>query len=150
MGFRDLEKFNQAMLAKLSWRIIKTPNSLMACVLRGKYFCGGSFLQAKASNNDYVVWKNIIWGRSLFCEGYKWRVGNGKRVYIEEDPWLMGENCWKPVLVKQELKRKRVEEIVNVDGSWKEETIKDSFLPCDVDTILSMPKRNINKEDEII
>lgn len=41
-------------------------------------------------------------------------------------------------------------EILNSDGTWKEEVIKDSFLPCDVETILNMPKRNMTTEDEII
>lgn len=38
MGFRDLNDFNKAMLAKVSWRLIKNPDSLMAKMLRGRYF----------------------------------------------------------------------------------------------------------------
>lgn len=33
LGFCDLHIFNQAILAKQSWRIIKIPNSLLAKVL---------------------------------------------------------------------------------------------------------------------
>lgn len=97
-----------------------------------------------------MVWKSIIWGRSLFCDGFKWKVGNDKQVYINEDPWLMGESDWKPPYTKKNLKNKRVEAIINTHGSWKENIITESFPPCDVDTILSMPKRNLAKEDEII
>lgn len=34
LGFRDLNLFNQAMLAKLSWRIVRNPNCRLAQVLK--------------------------------------------------------------------------------------------------------------------
>jgi hypothetical protein len=36
LGFRDLECFNTAMLAKQGWRLIKNPNSLVARILKGE------------------------------------------------------------------------------------------------------------------
>lgn len=48
LGFRDIETFNDALLAKLSWRIFKNPESLLAQVLRGKYGKDGScFLKSQ-------------------------------------------------------------------------------------------------------
>jgi hypothetical protein len=39
LGFRDLYSFNiLAILARQSWRMIQSPDSLCACVLRAKYF----------------------------------------------------------------------------------------------------------------
>lgn len=55
MGFRELSLFNKAMLAKISWRILKHPGSLMARVLRGKYFAGINFLKAKSKGNASLV-----------------------------------------------------------------------------------------------
>ncbi|XP_027182324.1 uncharacterized protein LOC113780749 [Coffea eugenioides] len=37
LGFRDLEAFNEALLAKQLWRIITSPNLLMSKVIRAKY-----------------------------------------------------------------------------------------------------------------
>lgn len=36
LGFREIVQFNDAMLAKLSWRILKEPTSLLARILLGK------------------------------------------------------------------------------------------------------------------
>lgn len=70
LGFRELKCFNQALLAKMSWRILKFPNSLMARTLRGRYFKGNTFLKAPLGPNPSLTWRSIIWGRDLFQKGY--------------------------------------------------------------------------------
>lgn len=37
MGLRDMRAFNQALLAKQAWRLIDSPDSLCACLLKAKY-----------------------------------------------------------------------------------------------------------------
>lgn len=37
LGFRDIQLFKQALLAKQTWRIMKNPHCLLARVLQGKY-----------------------------------------------------------------------------------------------------------------
>ena len=50
MGFRDLHSFNLAMLAQQSWRLISTPDSLCARVLKAKYYPNCNLLKAGPKN----------------------------------------------------------------------------------------------------
>ena len=63
LGFRDLELFNDAMLAKQVWRLLDKPDSLCARVLKGRYYPDGDFLQAGCPASASTTWKAIINGR---------------------------------------------------------------------------------------
>lgn len=49
MGLRDIEVFNLALLAKQGWRL-QYPESLVAKIMREKYFSSDSFLMASVGN----------------------------------------------------------------------------------------------------
>ena len=55
LGFRDLSLFNQAMLTKQCWRLIKWPNSLVARVVKGRYFPTTDFLHVVTGGSDSFV-----------------------------------------------------------------------------------------------
>jgi hypothetical protein len=59
LGFRDLQCFNTALLAKQGWRLIQNPDSLVAMVLKEKYFPNGSFLDSQLSKRPSYVWRSI-------------------------------------------------------------------------------------------
>lgn len=46
LGFRDIKGFNIALLSKQCWKLIKEPESLMARVLKARYYPNNHFLQA--------------------------------------------------------------------------------------------------------
>ncbi|KAH9757469.1 hypothetical protein KPL71_016402 [Citrus sinensis] len=88
LGFRDITSFNQALVAKQRWRIIKYPESLMAKILQAKYFKGADFLQAKLGSKSSFVWRSIIWGRQVIINGMRWRIGTGDKVKIYKSHWI--------------------------------------------------------------
>ncbi|KAL5557835.1 hypothetical protein UlMin_034046 [Ulmus minor] len=88
MGFRDLRMFNKAILAKQAWRIHSHPTSLAARVLQGFYFHRSSFLQVKANSSSSFIWRSILWGRELYKQGLRCKIGSGQNTYIYHDCWL--------------------------------------------------------------
>lgn len=88
MGFRDLEVFNQELLAKQGWRLLKYPESRVATVLKAKYFPHGDFLSAHMGRRPSYAWRSILNAKEVLEEGLVWRVGNGEEIKIWRDRWL--------------------------------------------------------------
>ena len=88
MGFHDLTCFNQALLAKQVWRLLKNPNTLTGQILQAKYYSGGNILEAWVSKTASYAWKSISGSRALIREGLIWQIGNGEQVKIWGDKWV--------------------------------------------------------------
>lgn len=43
LGFRDIKGFNIALLSKQCWKLMNEPNSLMARMLKAKYYPNSHF-----------------------------------------------------------------------------------------------------------
>lgn len=69
LGMRNLQAFNEALLAKQAWRILKFPNTLMAKTLKCKYFPNTTFLEAKMSPIASFTWRSILSARDLLKKG---------------------------------------------------------------------------------
>ena len=89
LGFRNLKAFNLAMLAKQAWRILTNLNSLVARVLKGRYFPMGDILNAKLGFSPSYSWRSIHNSLEIIRRGTRWRVGNRKQIHIWEDRWLL-------------------------------------------------------------
>ena len=87
MGFKDLCKFNEAMLAKQVWRLIHDEHSLFYKVFKAKYFPHGSIFEATVPSNSYA-WQSILRSRHLIEACARWRVGDRHHVRIFIDRWL--------------------------------------------------------------
>lgn len=150
MGFRQIELFNQAMLAKQSWRILRNSNSLLVKILRGRYFNDRCFLKAKLGNNPSLTWRSICRGRDLFLKGYRWKVGIGNMITIYKDPWINRREANKPLMINDSLKDKRVNFLIDEQNNWKDELILQNFSAHDANDILSIPLGDKASKDIII
>ena len=55
MGFRDLAMFNKALLAKQVWRIMQNPNSLVARIIKAKYFPWSKLFETKLDSRPFLA-----------------------------------------------------------------------------------------------
>ena len=72
MGFKDLVKFNEVMLAKQVWRLLMDRTSLFYKVFSAKYFPSGSIFDAKNAKGSYA-WQSILKARTVVEKGMIWR-----------------------------------------------------------------------------
>lgn len=141
MGFKDLKAFNLALLAKQGWRISQNPDSLTHKVFKARYFAEGSFMDAQVGKKPSYVWRSIMVAKETIKVGSKWIIGNGRKVNIWCDRWLPLADSFKVLSPQGHNTRvvKVAQLIDNVTGTWKAELIKETFLPHEVDNILSIP-----------
>jgi hypothetical protein len=100
MGFRDMALFNQALLARTAWKLIQSPNSLCARVLKARYFPHGNILDKVFSSDPSPVWKGVQHGLELLKEGMISRIGNGTKTQIFRDQWIPRDSGLKITALK--------------------------------------------------
>ena len=88
MGFKDLQLFDRALLAKQLWRLLQNPSSLLCHFLKSKYFPHTNVLEATVRGNASYFWRSVFDTMSFLKSGLRWRVGIGSHINIWQDPWL--------------------------------------------------------------
>ena len=148
MGFRELQKFNDAMLAKQVWRLLQNQDSLFFHFFKSKFFPRGSIFDAK-ENKWSFAWRSILKGRDLIRSGLKWRIGNGSRVRIFLDAWLPGSRQGRVLsLVSESHENSLVSSLINqVDKSWKVAEIDSMFILEEVAIIKAIPLSLFDQDD---
>lgn len=153
MGFRDVEKFNQALLAKQVWRYMENPNALWAKVVKGIYFPKKEMREAKKGCHPSWFWSSFLHGRELIEENALWKMGNGNKIRVWEDRWIPGLekmkiNSENAELAGEELKVERL--IDKKNKSWLLSEIEEKITPEEKDVIRAVHLPVERKEDKQI
>ena len=150
IGFRDFSCFNQALIAKQGWRILHNPDSLMAQILKAKYFKHSSFMEVKLGSNPSFVWRSILWGRQVLHKGLRWRIGNGKHVKISGNNWVKNFEIPRansqPSLPMEAV----VAELIDESNKWREDLIVQSFSKEAAERILRTPLPKSPRPDKLV
>ncbi|KAM2783884.1 hypothetical protein COP1_013323 [Malus domestica] len=150
LGFKDIQCFNLALLAKIGWRITLQPDSFIANVLREKYFPGKTFREASGGRGTSWGWKGIFEARKVLDKGIRWRVGDGNCINIREDPWFPKPSTFK-ARVSEGLQAIMVRDLIDPGSrEWKTDMVKGGFLEEDVTSILSIPLSRYGMSDRLI
>ncbi|WZZ51140.1 hypothetical protein YC2023_051247 [Brassica napus] len=89
IGFRMIHEFNLALLAKQLWRLVQFPDSLVARVLRGRYYRLSSPLRVNTASSPSYVWTSISAAREFLLLGTRQKIHSGYEVKVWEDPWIL-------------------------------------------------------------
>lgn len=68
MGFKDLQNFNDAMLAKQVWWLLDNETSLFHRFFKSKFFPKSSIFEAKECKGSFA-WKSILKGKEVIRKG---------------------------------------------------------------------------------
>ncbi|KAG8636180.1 hypothetical protein MANES_16G107751v8 [Manihot esculenta] len=115
------------------------PHSLVARVLKARYFPTTSFFKASLGHNPSFLWHSIWATRSLVKAGAYWRIENGMSVSIWSHPWLKEApnslvstppppNCTISVVA-----------YFMIGHRWNESLIAQLFNDRDISCILNIP-----------
>ncbi|XP_070662391.1 uncharacterized protein [Malus domestica] len=150
LGFRDIQCFNLAFLAKIGWRLAQKPMSLLATVLRDKYYPGGSFMAASKGKCSSWGWKGIFEARQVLMQGLMWRVGDGAGINIRDDPWFPKPSTFK-VRPRVGLQSTLVCDLIDPFlKEWNVDLVSSGFYKEDVATIMGIPLSRMGCDDRLV
>jgi hypothetical protein len=151
LGFRDISSFNIALLAKQGWRIMTEPSSLLARILKAKYFPTCHFLKAKQGHRSSYSWQSILKASWILKRGCLWNIGNGHNINIWEDKWLHPQGLnptWTPKPAATNLQL--LKDIINTTThDWDRQLVTQTFIPVEAEKILQIPILTPMEEDQI-
>lgn len=111
-----MKQFNLAMLGKQGWRLMTSPESLCARVLKGKYFPNCEFMEAKKRKNASHTWRAVLAGRKALEQGLIKRIGDGSTTKVSEDRWIPTAIGNKPICRRDGGTAIRVSDLMTPDG----------------------------------
>uniref|UniRef100_A0A2N9J5F1 RNase H type-1 domain-containing protein n=1 Tax=Fagus sylvatica TaxID=28930 RepID=A0A2N9J5F1_FAGSY len=151
MGFRDLCKFNDALLAKQVWRLIHDTNSLFYRVFKAKFFPHGSILDCLTTTRGSYAWQSILKAREVISRGAIWRVGNGQSINVWNHRWLLEEHHRKILTPGPNiLLHCTVNQlIIKPQMVWDQALIDQLFSPYDAEAIKHIPLSNQDHADKL-
>ncbi|KAM6596482.1 hypothetical protein CsatA_007006 [Cannabis sativa] len=148
LGFRHLDDFNLAMLAKQGWRLLCSPSSLASRLYKAKYYPQTDFLNVELGNNHSFFWQSIWSSQSLVKLGARRTIGTGESNNILKHPWLPDPT--NPYVTSLEIghANQMVSSILEIySKAWDTPLVNDMFNKQDAELIIGIPSSSSAAED---
>lgn len=152
LGFRDMENFNLALLAKQLWRIFQYPSSFLARILKGRYFWSSNPLDVGKANSPLYGWTTMMAARDLLKSGHRKSIGSGANTVMWRDAWL-------PVCPPRPSSNKGVYQdpyllvyhlIDHSSKKWNEVTLRTLFTEEDIRSIKCIKPSRLHQADSYV
>ena len=128
LGFRDMELFNLALIAKQAWQILQDGSSLSAWVLKAIYFPDREFLAAVIGSSPSRIWWSIVEEWYVLKEGLIRRIGTGESTNVWTMDWLPTSGLRRPVPSSRANLPQLVSELINpTTATWDREMLMEFF-----------------------
>ena len=151
MGFRDIQRFNNAMLAKQVWRLFHQRDTLLFRVFSAKYFPNGNILDAPIHPKCSYAWKSILQAREVIQNGAIWRVGNGQLIDIWNHRWLSETIPGLVMSPRPDANLDKVSDLLlHNPRQWNLDLIDKVFYPWEANVIRGIYVSEDSIEDKLI
>ncbi|XP_048591584.1 uncharacterized protein LOC125576203 [Brassica napus] len=149
IGFRLIHEFNLALLAKQLWRLTQYPDSLVARVLRGRYYRMTSPLREVSASNPSYVWTSIYAARKLLLLGIRQKIHSGYEIKVWEDQWIPTIPARPATPVAPVMHpNMRVSDLINQElKEWDVGLLENYVHPDDIPLIRSMAISSAHRRD---
>ncbi|KAK2663530.1 hypothetical protein Ddye_002104 [Dipteronia dyeriana] len=90
LGIKNSKDMNQALLAKVGWKLLQNDCGIWSQILKYKYLNKRYITDLNLNKNMVCssTWKAIAFCAKLIIKGLKWRVGSGATIRFWIDDWV--------------------------------------------------------------
>ena len=107
------------MLRKQVWKLVTNPNSLVAKVLKAKYYPKESIFKCKVPWNASWIWQSLVGVSEMVERRTMRKLGNGKSKTVWKGNWIPKNPQGKSISVKpHECIIQKVEDLIH-NFRWK-------------------------------
>jgi hypothetical protein len=88
LGIPDLRDLNVCLLASWVQRLYSKDQKMWKFVVKNKYHPNSSNISCCVDRQSSSFWKGVLWAAKVAKMGFRWNIGNGKRIRFWEDHWF--------------------------------------------------------------
>ncbi|KAL8465002.1 hypothetical protein ACS0TY_034471 [Phlomoides rotata] len=135
------QKHHERKVYWVAWKKLCAPKMDSSLGLRDTRIFNKAMLAKQEGHGPSFTWRSILDGRELLQKCIGWMIGNGSKVKVWGDPWVL--SMVEPVLVASKSvdnNGQMVHDLLNDDLTGWDRNRVDTLLPTeDMDVVMAIP-----------